>query len=198
MNAPKPPTPMLPTRGARLEIRAEGLTPEGDAFAHLGDVELRVPGLLPGERAEVLVTEDKARRGTRRARVRLLELREPSPARREPACRHQRRCGGCPLMILDEAEQRAQKRAWLARLGLEVAELRHDDAATGYRWSAKRVVGGSAGALELGSWVRGSHELASMSGCLVDHPTLVAAASEITEVASRLAIEPYDEAKASG
>lgn len=39
-----------------------------------------------------------------------VELIRPSPARREPACRYQESCGGCPWMVLDEAEQRRWKR----------------------------------------------------------------------------------------
>lgn len=101
-------------------------------------------------------------------------------------------------MIATEDAQARFKLEALSALGLDVDELRQGASALGYRWSAKRVVFGRAGAVRLGSYRRGSHQPADMDACLVDHPDLVAAAAELRRAASRLKIEPYDEKSSEG
>ena len=179
-----------------LEVVAAALSPTGDGVAqHALDakttLDVHVAGLLVGERAQVVV--EHVGRSSRRVFARLSELREASTDRREPACRHQGSCSGCPLMLATEDAQTRFKREALADLGLVVDELRKGGSELGYRWSAKRVVFGKAGAVRLGSYRRGTHEPADMDACLVDHPDLVAAAAELRRTASRLKIEPYDE-----
>jgi 23S rRNA (uracil1939-C5)-methyltransferase len=180
----------------RVEVTAESTSRRGDGVGTVDGYDVAVPGLLVGERAEVQI-EHVARRH-RQAHARLVALREASPHRHAPPCRHQNRCSGCPLMHATVAGQVELKHAWLRSLGIEVDELRQGPDAFGYRWSAKRVVGGRAGELRLGSFVRGSHELADMRDCMVDHPDIVAAAAEIGDVANELAIVPYDEASGAG
>ncbi|HJL16574.1 MAG TPA: hypothetical protein RMH99_13005, partial [Sandaracinaceae bacterium LLY-WYZ-13_1] len=117
-----------------------------------------------------------------------------------PCPRHEARedrCGGCPLMALEEPAQRAQKRAMLAALGLEVDDVVAGPA-LGYRASSKRVAFARGGRLHLGSWARGSHEGADMTGCLVDHPRITAAADELAEAANALGVAPYDERRGDG
>ena len=41
--------------------------------------------------------------------------------------------------------------------------------------------------------MRGTHNVADMSGCLVDHPDIVRCAQELVEAANALRVEPYDE-----
>ncbi len=64
-----------------------------------------VAGALQGER--VLIEPVRARGRTKRGR--LLEVIEASPHRREAPCPLVDRCGGCPLMMADLAEQRRIK-----------------------------------------------------------------------------------------
>jgi 23S rRNA (uracil1939-C5)-methyltransferase len=79
-----------------------------------------------------------------------------------------------------------------------VGELVHVGPSLGYRVSSKRVVFGRRGALELGSWSRGTHEGATMDGCLVDHPLLVEAARELARAADAMGIAPFDETRGQG
>lgn len=202
-------------RGTSLEVVADSLSPNGDGVATSvpstgsspaqGDdsnesgarhIPIQIAGLLPGERARVVV--EHVGRSSGRAFARLDEILEASADRREPDCRHQGVCSGCPLMIANEVAQTRFKREALRELGLEVDDVRQGASALGYRWSAKRVVFGKAGAVRLGSYRRGSHDHADMDACLVDHPDLVAAAAELRRAASRLKIEPYDEKTREG
>ncbi|MEZ4448712.1 MAG: hypothetical protein R3B09_04465 [Nannocystaceae bacterium] len=188
--------------GDALEVEVAALDREGDGVAIHGGAEVIVPGVFPGERAEVRVVHRS--RGAPRLRARVMTILEASPDRREPPCeRHSERrgaCTGCAWQGADEAAQRAFKRSMLAtHHGLEVDEVIAMPAGDfGYRWSSKRVVGGRPGALRLGSYRRQSHELADMRGCLVDHPVIAAAAHEVAEVAGGLGLRPFDPATGEG
>ncbi len=118
-------------------LRVEKLAGGGRGLArHEGRVWL-VRGAVPGDRVRARPT---------RARPRLVEadvveVLEPSAARREPDCPYQPVCGGCPWMVLDEAEQRVWKRRLvveaLERIGrfsdVEVDDTRPSPHQAGYR-----------------------------------------------------------------
>jgi len=182
------------TQGQRGELELTGLAPSGDAIGlHPSGIEVQVAGGLPGERARVRI--EHVSRGAPRAFATLEQALVPSPSRRIAPCRHQGRCNGCPLMIADEPTQRRLKRDMLhERFGLVVEPLVHvPDAELGYRWSSKRVVGGRPGRVVVGSYRRGTHRLADMTGCLVDDPAIAACADELASVASQQGIAPYAE-----
>lgn len=68
------------------------LTYGGDALGRLPDGRaVFVPFVLPGERVEIEVVEQKQRY----ARARPVEILEPSPERVAPTCIHYGTCGGC-------------------------------------------------------------------------------------------------------
>jgi len=180
-----------------VEVRADALAKSGDGVCGTGAPRggpLHVPNLLPGELAEVRIVH----RGRQRSHGVVVKHLEPHPERRQPSCARQGQCHGCPLMIASKSLQAETKRALLMALGIEVEQVVQLDEVEGYRWSAKRVVGGETGAVVLGSYKRGTHELASMSGCLVDHPDIARVADELSRIASDLGIAPYDEAHGAG
>jgi 23S rRNA (uracil1939-C5)-methyltransferase len=187
--------------GDLLELELDALDPSGDGVGAVDDVAVHVPGALPGERAAVRVAHRS--RQHPRAHAGLRALLRPHPARRDPPCPHHGHaapaCTGCPLLPLGVAAQRAAKRDLLARLyGLAVAEVVGDERELGYRWSSKRVVGGRPGALVFGSYARGSHVVAAMHACRVDHPRIVEVLDELRAAADALAVVPYDEASGAG
>ncbi|MBW2455018.1 MAG: class I SAM-dependent RNA methyltransferase [Deltaproteobacteria bacterium] len=186
-------------QGQQISIRAKGVDGRGDGFARLDSGQrIYVPGLLAGELA--IVTIEHISRQTEVVRGRLHQLREPNPDRQRPPCRHQGKCSGCPLMIATGALQRRLKREMVQHLhGMVVDELVClPEGDLGYRWSCKRVVGGERGRIRLGSYVRGSHHVADMGACLVDHPDIRSCAQEVEQAANKLGIEPYDEQQATG
>ncbi|MFV8751244.1 class I SAM-dependent RNA methyltransferase [Nannocystaceae bacterium ST9] len=179
-----PPTPELAV-GAQLELRGQALDADGSGVVELGGRHVHVPGLLPGELAQIRV--DNLARFSANAYGHMLALLEPHAHRRSPPCPQHRdpldrsgragTCGGCPLMHLEVAAQREAKRERLRELGLEVAE--HDmigEGEWGYRWSSKRVVAGKLGSLWLGSRradpLAHAGQIADMQGCRVDHPAI--------------------------
>jgi 23S rRNA (uracil1939-C5)-methyltransferase len=192
--------------GEILELEIEAIDGRGRGLATHEERTLLIPASFPGERVEVRI--EALSRHAPRGHARLRTLVRPSPRRRELPCpRHEDQgvrepgrskpaCAGCPLMALDLAGQREAKRALIAREhGLEIDALIGGDE-LGYRWSSKRLVAGRPGRLVLGSRVAGRRErdwVADMRGCLVDHPAIERALSELEDRANDLGIEPWRE-----
>lgn len=186
-------------QGQRVSIRATGMDERGDGIAMLDSgQQVHVPGLLSGELA--IVTVEHISRQAPVAHGRLYQLREPHSERRRPPCKHHGRCTGCPLMIASATLQGQLKQEMIGRIfSIAVDRLVClADGEFGYRWSSKRIVGGERGRIRLGSYGRGSHHVADMGACLVDHPAIVECAQEIERTAAKLGIEPYDEKAATG
>jgi tRNA/tmRNA/rRNA uracil-C5-methylase (TrmA/RlmC/RlmD family) len=184
--------------GDRITVMAETLSRHGEGVAHYGDLEVHVAGLLPGETADVEL--DYVSRQRPRAHGLARTRRSTHPGRREAPCRHHGRCNGCPLMEMTRQAQHRLKREELTReYRIDVDRLvAIEDGELAYRWSSKRVVAGEPGDIRLGSYMRGTHQVADMSGCLVDHPDIVACADELVEVASAADVRPYDEPRETG
>lgn len=181
--------------GEAIEVDIDRVDRAGDGVGVIDGVDVIVTGVFPGERALVRVLHRS--KAAPRLHGRAKAILSPAPDRREPPCeRHVERggqCTGCPWQGLGEGAQRALKRAMLRdHFGLEVdAVVALADGELRYRGSSKRVVAGRPGALRLGSYRQGSHEVADMRGCLVDHPAIVAAARELTRAANALEIRPF-------
>jgi tRNA/tmRNA/rRNA uracil-C5-methylase (TrmA/RlmC/RlmD family) len=184
--------------GDAITVMAQALSRHGEGVARYGEIEVHVAGLLPGETGDVDI--DYVSRQRPRAHGVARSRRNTHPGRRQAPCPHHGRCNGCPLMEMTLPAQHELKRQELSReYGIEIDRLvAVPEGEFHYRWSSKRVVTGEPGRLRLGSFMRGTHKIADMSNCLVDHPDIVACADELVEVASAAGIEAYDEALDSG
>lgn len=184
--------------GDTLTVMAESLSKHGDGVATHGDVEIHVAGLLPGETGDVEI--DYVSKQKPRAHAQVLVRRNTHPGRRPAPCRHHGRCNGCGLMDMDLPSQRQLKRVELERTwGIMIDRLVGEGAdGRGYRHSSKRVFAGSPGRIKLGSYMRGTHNVADMDGCLVDHPDIAAAADELAAAANAVRAVPYDETDGEG
>lgn len=179
-------------KGQLLSIEVDASNPTGDAgIALVDDCRIETPGLFVGEAARIEIVH--IGKSKRRAWGRLHTLEKAHPGRRQAPCQHQDTCGGCPWMVLEDAERRRTlKQRSEELLGLQLRELFSvPERALGYRQSSKRVAFQHEGQLRLGSYQRGSHAFATMSQCLVDHPRIAAAAREVEERASELNIEAW-------
>lgn len=81
---------------SRFKIEITDVSDRGEGIGKADGLAVFVPGTLPGDIAEVEITEDKGRF----AKAKLISLAEPSKDRVEPACQQALECGGCPLMGL--------------------------------------------------------------------------------------------------
>src|SRR5688572_12886890 len=120
---PMPPRPReIPVdRGDRVTVAVDGLGDGPDGLARIGEYVLFVPGVLPGERAEILVTSAARKFG----RGELLAVHDPSPERVAPQCAHFLACGGCHRQ---HQEYGAQLRSKQDRLQRTIAFALGDDA----------------------------------------------------------------------
>ncbi len=193
----------LPAVGEHLDVAIDGVARDGRGTAEIAGRKLHVEGMLPGDRGWVRLTAvDRHGHGAHGV---LVALSERGHGRRDVACaahedNQSQGCTGCPWLPWTPASQRLHLRTLLAGHGLHVdavgwvgdGEDRTDDGACGYRWSAKRVVFQDAsGRLRLGSYRARSHHGAAMTGCLVDHPTVRAAADELERVAQSLRVPAW-------
>lgn len=182
---------MKARRGQTITVDIAHLDEEARGCASFGDTTVHVPGTSPGTRADVRV-QHVDRRGRIFAEV--TTVHTAGPGLRQAPCHHaapmRGPCGGCPLMHLDEAMQRAWKRdrtnAALAPLGVSVDALRTAGPALGWRNRTHlRVFRSASGALRLGSRARRTGDDAWMRGCLLVHPALQRTADAIEDLLRR-------------
>jgi len=87
-----------------VELVIERLSKSGDGVAQFDGRAVFVAGALSGERVKVELDV-----GAKAMHAVLLDVIEPSPARRPPVCTLADRCGGCDWMHLQEETQLAEK-----------------------------------------------------------------------------------------
>ncbi len=149
------------------ELVIEGLASGGRGVARQDGLVWLVDGAVPGDRVLAVA---RLRR-PRLVEGRVLRLIEPAPVRRASPCPIQGRCGGCPWMVLPEAEQRGWKRRIVVDalervgglLGVSVLEPIASPRSLGYRNKVEL----SFGRTEDGRRVLGYHG-SDPSGDLVD------------------------------
>lgn len=95
-----------------INVTAEDLDPLGNGVARHQGKTIFIAGLLPGEQAEIRLTEEKRHfaKGQIQQRVNSHSQRCP------PRCRHFGVCGGCQQQHAAPALQHQYKSAWLMRL----------------------------------------------------------------------------------
>lgn len=113
-----------------ITVEAIDLDPFGQGVARHNGKALFITGLLPNERAEVTLTEDKSKYSRGQVKRRLND----SPERVAPRCPHFGVCGGCQQQHASVALQQSSKSTALARL------MKHDvnEIISGQPWGYRR------------------------------------------------------------
>lgn len=111
MNRPLRPRGTPVERGDELTLAIDALGDGPDGLGRVGDYVVFVPGVLPGETAEVRITSAARKFG----RGELLALRQTAPERTTARCAHFLSCGGCHRQHQSYDAQLADKRARLQR-----------------------------------------------------------------------------------
>ena len=106
---------------AKVSLQVTRLDHLGAGIAQHNGKVVFIPGVLPGEKAMVQLTEQKKRH----SRAKLLNLETHSIDRVEPKCAHYHQCGGCDLQHLSLEKQRLHKESALVSL---MAKLSHTEA----------------------------------------------------------------------
>lgn len=100
-----------------VEVLIEDLSEEGQGIGKADGFTLFIKDALPGDRILAKILKVKKNYGF----ARMEEIREASPHRVEPVCKHHKACGGCQLQALSYEEQLKfkQNKVWnhLKRIG---------------------------------------------------------------------------------
>ena len=174
-----------------------GITHKGEGIVRMEGKVCFVPGALPGETVQVEKTLDKRKF----SRGRLTKIIQPSPERRESVCPNYAECGGCvwqhttyEQQLLFKREIIRQQLKRLAGIECEVREVLGME--TPYHYRNKVVWHGAKkpdGSFKLGFFQEGSHNAASMEGCILPPPKMLEIGKRIEEKAAEYGIKPGDE-----
>ena len=189
----KQPIPILATR----------LAESGRGIGTVDGREVHVEDLLPGERA--LVTIEHHSTNHARSWARIHERVGPvADMRVSPACPAFGRCGGCAWQHIAYPWQltlKHQRTASILRHCTKGARV-HPPVASprtlGYRNKATYIVGGTPGALELGSYQPRSHVFVNTRDCVAVEDGIAAIAPRIATALSETGLAPYNERTRQG
>ncbi|HDR2472373.1 TPA: 23S rRNA (uracil(1939)-C(5))-methyltransferase RlmD [Enterobacter soli] len=167
-----------------ITVEATDLDPFGQGVARHNGKALFITGLLPDERAEITLTEDKRQYARGQVKRRLSE----SPERVAPRCPHYGVCGGCQQQHASVALQQKSKSHALARL------IRHEvnDIIAGQPWGYRRRARLSLSyqpkseQLEMGFRKAGSSDIVNIRQCPILVPQLEALLPEVRSCLSEL------------
>jgi 23S rRNA (uracil1939-C5)-methyltransferase len=156
-----------------MELKIEKWIYGGEGLARMAPNEtgrgkaVFVPFVLPGETADVAITEEKS--GF--ARATLKAVTSPSPARVERRCPYFQRCGGCQYQHADYARQLEWKRDILLETLQRTAKIRpegeiqlHSGPAYEYR-NRTRLKARSAPDFAIGYHRLGTNDLLPVTEC---------------------------------
>ncbi|MCG2836713.1 23S rRNA (uracil(1939)-C(5))-methyltransferase RlmD [Photobacterium sp. WH77] len=137
------PTKRIVSDTKHKEVTVSRLDHLGSGIAHLDRKPVFIPGLLPGERALVQLTDNKKHY----ARAKVIKRLTDSPERITPQCSVYDQCGGCNLQHLSHSAQVSAKRQSLGELMAKFAlggdnetatALVQDEPVTGEEWQYRR------------------------------------------------------------
>lgn len=179
--------------------------PAAGATSKAPDVEVRIPGVLPGEDVSARIDHVSSHRAV--AWGTFHTLHALSPDRVPPACAAYGRCGGCVLQHYDYPAQvawkeRALRKQVAAHPGLgdiTVAPAVASPEPLHYRNKSKLVAGWQrGGGLLLGAYAPRSHDLVDLAGCAIAQIPLDDIAAALREVLGAHDVVPYDERQFTG
>ena len=155
-----------------ITVTVNDLDPFGQGVARHDGKALFISGLLPGECAEVTLTQDKRNFGHATVKKRLTD----SPARVTPRCPHFGVCGGCQQQHASVALQQGSKAQSLARLMNHPVDNIIASPEWGYRRRARLSLNylSRAQTLEMGFRKAASSDLVDIRQCPVMVPRLEA------------------------
>ena len=155
-----------------ITVDVTDLDPFGQGVARHNGKTLFIPGLLPGERGEVTLTEDKRQFARGQVKRRLND----SPEREIPRCPHFGVCGGCQQQHASVALQEKSKSNALARLLKHEVNAIIADRPWGYRRRARLSLNWQPKQerLEMGFRKANSSDIVDVKQCPVLVPQLEA------------------------
>ncbi len=178
----------------KLEIVKIGINGEGIGYQNRKPVF--VPGVFPGECADVEITDEQETY----LRARVKRVLKQSPARRPSPCPYSSSCGGCSLIELDYSEQLKLKTELLAEAlwkyghvrSTFIRDIRPSAEEFGYRSALKLPVQNSGGVAVTGMYKTGTNHFTAVGTCLLHDETLEALRKTVLAVMHEEHIPAYE------
>ncbi|MBB1202915.1 23S rRNA (uracil(1939)-C(5))-methyltransferase RlmD [Enterobacteriaceae bacterium 89] len=167
-----------------ITVTVNDLDPFGHGVARHNGKALFINGLLPDERAEITITEDKKQYARGKVKRRLSDSAE----REKPRCPHFGVCGGCQQQHASVALQQRSKQAALSRLMKQDVDAVIAAEPWGYRRRARLSLNylPKTQQLQMGFRKAGSNDIVEVTQCPVLVPTLGALIPGLRECLSGL------------
>jgi 23S rRNA (uracil1939-C5)-methyltransferase len=193
---PRKKQPARPTPRPCLDIDILHLNDEGVGVGRHAGKEVLVGNALPGEKVSVRIEHE----GQHRILARLSKVLTASPDRIPSPCPMAEDCQGCSLIRMNYPSQLAFKEKRL-RVALDNhASLRKlqplpiapADHPLGYRTNAKLAMARERGAIRIGLYRRGTHQVVDIGDCPLHHPLINRIVRVVREEVQRQKIYVYD------
>ncbi|SEA90862.1 23S rRNA (uracil1939-C5)-methyltransferase [Thalassobacillus cyri] len=179
------------------EVTCSGLTNEGKGIVEWEGKRLEVAHLMPGEKAEVIVSK----RG-RYVNAELKRVIKPSKDRITPPCEYYYACGGCQLQHMNEQAQTRFKQetvdALMEPFIKPEAILTMDDSYD-YRNKSHTTFGLNKERQVIGGlYAQNTHQIIPMERCLIHDPKADEIVQTIKGMLKSSKMQPYNEDTGQG
>lgn len=179
----------------RLRIIKSGINGEG--IGYWEQKPIFIPSALPGDEVEAEIVKETDTYGLGQ----LVKVIQQSPDRILPRCEFQAECGGCALMIANQAAQRKLKdanlRQTLIKYAGRVDEKRIEAVVANpqpfaYRNQAKYPIALREGKLWAGFYKSGTNHFVPIATCILHDPVLEAVKDQILSILNRHRFKPFN------
>lgn len=183
-----------------FELEIDDIDINGNGVGRLNGFCFFVSGALPGETVRARATKINKNY----AFAKTEEMLFSSPMRREPICRHYKKCGGCTLQHLSYAAQLEWKTNYvkncLSRIGgIDVPVSFTLPAMTEYRYRNKAAFPiGTDGLLKIGFYSARTHDLLDIDDCPVQNKDIALLISQLRTWVAHNRVSVYDEQTGRG
>ncbi|WIV13553.1 23S rRNA (uracil(1939)-C(5))-methyltransferase RlmD [Proteiniborus sp. MB09-C3] len=189
-------------KGNIIEGEIIDISHEGNGVVKLEGYTIFTEGGLIGDKVSVIITEIKKSY----ALGKTVKIIEPSKHRVDTKCSISDYCGGCSLQGLDykmQLEFKTNKvKNDIKRIGgldeVAIHNIIGMDNPNRYRNKVQIPVGMENGEAVIGFYKKGSHDIANIDTCVIQHDVADKAIGAIREYIKEFKIEPYDNKTGKG
>lgn len=189
-------------KGYVIEGEILDISHEGKGVVKLEGYTIFTEGGLIGDKVLVKITDTKKNYSLGKT----IRIIEPSRYRVDTKCSISDYCGGCPLQGLNYKKQLELKtnkvKNDIERIGSLENTVIHDiigmDNPNRYRNKVQIPVGIERGEAVIGFYKKGSHDIANIETCIIQHEVADKAVEAVREYIKEFKIDPYDNKTGKG